>query len=196
MKKGAFIDFYVDDPKSRDPEFEKTRASKRDYEIGRYITDQGILEKLSKDYKLEIYSELTMAASMITNRDLSKSLDFVITDIPPSKEAERLAKERNVEIRKKVGNLGFREREETFKQILEEEDKLNDKIYSDSLWCITQLRRTKPGIIIIAYTDAPEKICKKCLNGVGVDYVIPRNKYSLTAIVDKIKELIEAGKNE
>ena len=194
MKKGAFIDAYAEDPRNRNPEFARVRASQKEYLYGKYLVNQSVLEQLGRVYTLEIYSEIMLAASMIANRNQEKSLDFVVTDIPPSKEAETLARERNVEIRKKLANLGVFGREEALRQIIEDEERFRDKIYSASVLCLGQLRMVLPGIAIIAYTDAPESICQRCLDGGGVDYVIPRKRYGLSDVVEKMKGAIESGK--
>jgi len=80
-KKGAFVDPFMDDPRIKNP-LADTPV------IHRYLANQKIIEELSKNHILEVYNELLIAASCIANRSPEFSLDFMVTDIPPFKEAE------------------------------------------------------------------------------------------------------------
>ena len=131
---------------------------------------------------------------MIANRNKDYSLDFMISNIPPWKEAEELAKERSSELRRRLRGLGVKGREAILKQIMEEEGWFINKIYSTSLWCLETLHKDLPDMIIIAYTDAPESIRRGCLDENRVDHVIHRERWGIEHEINEIKRLIEADK--
>ena len=48
MKKGAFIDKSVEDPRKGNPDFGKIKASAEGYAVERYLANQRIIKELGK----------------------------------------------------------------------------------------------------------------------------------------------------
>ena len=191
MKHGAFVDAYVIDPR-----IENASASKSSVE--RHQANQRVIAELSKEYNLELYSDLLMAASCIHNRNPDYFLDFLITDIPPDKQAEEWVKERNTEVRRAIrimGKLTIEGRARLLTDMMEEEGRFMDRVYSTSLWCLGQLHRDLAGLTIIGYTMAPDPVYQSCLDGGSIDHVLLRGEYETSADINRLRKFVEAGRN-
>jgi hypothetical protein len=190
-KSGAFVDAYVIDPR-----IENASASKSSVE--RHQSNQRIIAELSKEYNLELYSDLLMAASCIHNRNPDYFLDFLITDIPPDKQADEWVKERNTEIRRAIriiGHLTIEGRARLLTDVMEEEGRFTDRVYSTSLWCLGQLHKDLPGLTIIGYTMAPDPVYQRCIDEGSIDHLLLRGEYDTSVEANRLIKFVEAGRN-